>query len=110
MSDKETLGERITTVVDNYTGETDKIVADELRSTILKNSKSRSPEVLLEFNHRQLGFTDEWLAEKMADAKGSKETLESNFLNIWGAGSAASPIKKELLKILYLKWKISSKV
>jgi hypothetical protein len=73
---------------------------DELRSVILKNSKSRSPEVLLEFNHRQLGFTDEWLAEKMADAKGSKETLESNFLNIWGAGSAASPIKKELLKII----------
>lgn len=73
---------------------------EELNSTILKNSKSRSPEVLLEYNHRQLGFTDDWLAERIAVSKGSKETIGSNFLNIWGAGSASSPIKKEYLKII----------
>jgi hypothetical protein len=71
---------------------------DKLIDTIKKNSPGKKVQVLLEFNHRQLGFTDEWLRGKIADAMSDGEDAGADFLNLWAEGSSSSPIPKELLK------------
>ena len=72
----------------------------DLINTIKKNSPGNKLMVLLEFNHRQLGYTDEWLRGKIADAMATGDAIKADFLNIWVEGSATSPIPKHLLKLL----------
>jgi len=64
------------------------------------NSATGNKTVILEFNHRQLGYTDEWLRGKMEDAESDGIDAETDFLNIWASGTDTSPISKDLLKIL----------
>lgn len=71
---------------------------ENLIETIKKNSPSGKVQVLCEFNHRQLGFTDEWLRDKIADAMSDGENAGADFLNLWAEGNESSPIPKELLK------------
>ena len=71
-----------------------------LNEIIQKNTPRGSSGVLLEFNHRQLGYTDEWLRGKIADAMATGDAVLADFLNIWPAGNSGSPIPKELLKRL----------
>lgn len=84
---------------------------EHLCVTIRKNNKTRlsgTPnenkrpqlQVLLEFNHRQLGYTDEWLMSKIEEAKSEGENAKADFLNIWGRGNEASPISPENLEII----------
>lgn len=73
---------------------------DDLVSTIKKNSPSKKVQILLEFNHRQLGHTDDWLRGKIADAMSDGEDAGADFLNLWAQGSESSPIPKELLRII----------
>lgn len=85
---------------------------EDLYATIRKNNKQRISEstgeenvrgklqILLEFNHRQLGYTDEWLRQKLEDAKSSGEDAKADFLNIWGRGNESSPISPENLEII----------
>ena len=72
---------------------------EHLYETIRKNSKGGRIQVLLEFNHRQLGKTDEWLRERILATQTSeqmdKDKIEAEFLNKWSQGSMASPISKE---------------
>ena len=73
---------------------------EDLVATIKKNSPGGKLQVLCEFNHRQLGYTDEWLKGKIADALSEGENAEADFLNKWAEGSETSPIPKELLIII----------
>ena len=73
---------------------------EELHAAIRKNSVSGRLYVLCEFNHRQLGYTDQWLREKMEEAYSKGENAEAEFLNIWPAGNEASPISKEHLNLI----------
>lgn len=75
---------------------------EELEMVMEKNTSGRGKYnvMLLEFNHRQLGFTDEWLAKRMADALSEGEDAESDFLLKWVGGSFSSPIDKDILEIL----------
>lgn len=73
---------------------------EDLVNTIKKNSPGGRVQVLCEFNHRQLGKTDEWLREKIADALSEGENAEADFLNKWAEGSETSPIAKELLIVI----------
>ncbi len=70
---------------------------EELVSVLKKNTTSKSVVMVLEFNHRQLGKTDEWLAEKMADAMSEGDDAEADFLNNWPLGSGTSPLDKDLI-------------
>lgn len=69
--------------------------------TIRKNSPGGNATVLCEYNHRQLGFTDEWLRQKIEDAMADGIKAEAEFLNIWPEGNESSPISKENLCILH---------
>ena len=70
---------------------------DELNDTIRKNTRRGNLSVLIEYNHRQLGKTDEWLKERILEANATGDRAEADFLNKWSQGSAASPISKENL-------------
>ena len=71
---------------------------EDLVSTIKKNNPSGNVSILLEFNHRQLGKTDQWLREKMAAAFSEGENAEADYLNKWSQGNLESPIPKDLLE------------
>lgn len=71
---------------------------DDLLELIRKNNHSGKQQVLLEFNHRQLGFTDEWLKQKITEAMATGDKAEAEFLLKWPEGNESSPIPKELLE------------
>ncbi|EPU3828998.1 hypothetical protein ACVWU4_000979 [Campylobacter coli] len=73
---------------------------EELETIIRKNSPSGKLQVLLEYNHRQLGFSDEWLKQRIEEALAEGERAEADFLLKWGTGSLSSPISKEDLQII----------
>jgi len=80
---------------------------EELKKLIKSNKPAsedkllRATEiVLLEYNHNQLGFSDLWLAERIAKAISEGDDAKADFLNIWSLGSIRSPFTKELLEEL----------
>jgi len=68
---------------------------DDLKAIIFLNSPGRNHEVNCTFNHRQLGYNDEWLVETVARAKASKDDAERDFGNRWTSGGLYSPIDVE---------------
>lgn len=73
---------------------------EELVTKIKLNSPGKKVQVLLEYNHRQLGHTDDWLRGKIADAMAEGEDAAADFLLLWAEGNERSPIHKDMLKII----------
>ena len=71
---------------------------DSTIDVIKKNTPKGDVQVLCEFNHRQLGYTDEWLRTKIAESLSEGENALADYLGIWPSGSATSPIRKDLLE------------
>ena len=74
--------------------------ADEakLHATVAAASINGSNVVVLDFNHRQLGFTDQWLRDRIRESASDKINAEIDFLNKWSRGSSSSPLSPEALK------------
>ena len=75
--------------------------ANEFESTVRKNARGGRFQILLEFNHRQLGKTDEWLRERILELQADhadEEDIAANYLNKWAYGNVMSPISKEDLE------------
>ena len=53
------------------------------------------------FNHRQLGRSDTWVREAIANARCSKVQAEMDFLNIWAMGRLSSPLSPEQSERVY---------
>ena len=73
---------------------------EELVTIIKKNSKDGLPICILDFNHRQLGKSDQWLKDRIAAALSKGGDAERDFLNRWTSGTDSSPIPKDLLNVL----------
>jgi len=73
---------------------------EETLNTILEKNSKMFKVILTEFNHRQLGFSDEWLKERLSVALSKGDAAESDFFNKWINGNISSPIPKELLNII----------
>jgi len=73
---------------------------EDLINTIKLNSPGNVLQVLLDYNHRQLGYTDEWLRGKIADAKSTGKSAEADFLGIWPEGAGSSLISAAKMKII----------
>lgn len=78
---------------------------DELRRVVMKASSGKPKlfAVNCTFNHRQLGYTDEWLMDKIRDnlaTADTRGTIRQDLFNEWGRGHATSPIPKELCRII----------
>ena len=72
---------------------------EELQEIVNKNTR-KYRVVLLEFNHRQLGYTDGWLKERMMESFSEGANAESDYLNKWVAGNMSNPIPKKILEII----------
>lgn len=81
----------------------------DLYEVIRKNNKTRietgndvgkraKVQILLEFNHRQLGQTDDELRANIENSLSEGENRDADFFNIWGHGNSESPLSKEDLK------------
>ncbi len=69
---------------------------EDLEDTIRKNN-SGIVRVNCTFNHRQLGYTDEWLKEKLMETNSSGEEADRDYFNKWTSGNDRSPLSVELL-------------
>lgn len=80
-----------------------------LHDVITKASRSEDLMVNCTFNHRQLGYTDEWLRRAIKDSnKGTdidEEAIKRDFLNIWTNGSRAHPLSPALIERIRLSMK-----
>ena len=65
--------------------------AEALINAITKSSVGGNVRVLVEFQHRQLGYTDEWLRDTIKRAEAKGEAAERDFFNKWTSGSISSP-------------------
>lgn len=66
---------------------------------IIKKAGSGNVRVNCTFNHRQLGYTDEWLKQAIKDnmLEHDPEAANRDFFNHWTAGSQTHPLSIELL-------------
>jgi len=70
----------------------------DLRKVVKTNSRTNEKNVpyrvYTEFNHRQLGISDEQIQEWMADAAAEGADAEKDFLNKWKFGEANTALEK----------------
>ena len=52
------------------------------------------------FNHRQLGYTDEWLKDAIAVTGATGDDLDRDFFNVWTSGSQLSPLTVALAETI----------
>jgi len=71
---------------------------DKLHDIIKKQSRDGSGRMVIDMNHRQLGLTDQWLRDVIAESTGSsEEDIRADMLNQWVFGSKGNPIKPHIL-------------
>lgn len=70
---------------------------EELHTVIRRNSKDGDLMVGATFNHLQLGFSDEWLREKIVATKTTdQDKINRDYFNVWTAGGALSPLPPDV--------------
>lgn len=69
---------------------------EALREMVLRNGSGRKAFVNITMSHRQLGYSDEWLYQTMADNEATGDVANRDFLNIWTFGSMRSPLSPAL--------------
>lgn len=72
----------------------------ELKEVVKLNGTGRKPLVNITMSHRQLGYTDEWLYNAIANANAQGEAADRDFLNIWTSGTQRSPLTVALNEII----------
>lgn len=72
----------------------------ELHQTVRSNSPKGKLQVHCSFNHRQLGYTDEWLREKINEAPSTPDKINRDYFGIWTSGSEASPLPIEISNMI----------
>jgi len=73
---------------------------DELEKIYEQASKDPSVIVIIDVNHRQLGYTDAEWRDTINFGRNSRQMAEIDMLNIWSDGSSRSPLTKEEQDIL----------
>lgn len=69
--------------------------AGELKVLVEKASVVKNL-INITFNHRQLGFTDEWLISVLKKNGATGAKANKDYFNIWDDGATESPLDKEL--------------
>jgi len=64
---------------------------------ILANSRSDVPHVDISFNHLQLGYSDQWLREKIAAVPAKRDQIKRDYLGQWTFGSTSNPIPEKIM-------------
>lgn len=69
---------------------------ESLKQMVKVNCAGRKLMINATFSHRQLGYTDEWLYEAMAQASSFGEAADRDFFNVWTSGTQSSPLTPAL--------------
>jgi hypothetical protein len=72
----------------------------ELEVLVRANSRGNVFRINATFSHRQLGFSDEWLAEKLERADQEGESADRDYFNIWTSGSETLPFSIEIAEAI----------
>lgn len=72
--------------------------SQELEQIIRKSSPKGEYRVNCTFNHRQLGYTDEWLRRKMEDSGAVGEDADRDYFNRWTSGTQQMPLPIALME------------
>lgn len=71
--------------------------ATDLEHLIRTNSPGRKYRVNCTFNHRQLGYTDDWLRRKIEETTGTGDDIRRDFFNEWTSGNLSHPLSTEIV-------------
>lgn len=71
-----------------------------VNSNLRGDSKNKKTIINATFSHRQLGLTDAWLAEALANANAKGDAADRDFFNVWTAGTQRSPLSIALNEII----------
>lgn len=69
----------------------------DLRLTVGNNGKGKKVMITGDFDHLQLGYTDEWLLQKLIETGAEGEDAERDFFSIWTSGGVGSPLPTSVL-------------
>lgn len=69
---------------------------EALITMVKRNCSGRKTLINATFSHRQLGKTDEWLYEAIANSGASGEEADRDFFNVWTSGTQSSPLSVQL--------------
>lgn len=71
----------------------------ELHRVVEKQSKKK-PLVYICLSHRQLGYSDEWLYQKMLESNSTGDEADRDYMNRWTTGSLKSPLSQKVLEVI----------
>lgn len=72
----------------------------QLVNYIKTNSNGRATMVNLTMSHRQLGLSDEWLYDALANARSESDNIDRDYFNRWTNSSSGSLIPDDLAKAM----------
>lgn len=73
---------------------------DVLKEMIYRHATGDKILINGTFNHRQLGYTDEWLYRAIAESGAKGDQANRDFFNIWTAGTQRSPLSVALNELI----------
>lgn len=71
-----------------------------LEDLVRKASPGRVATVHCMFNHRQLGYSDTWLASTIERARSTGEDMLRDFYNKWTSGTQSHPLDTNILEVI----------
>lgn len=72
---------------------------DQMRKLVI-NSCPEKNLINIVLNHRQLGYTDQWLIETLRKNGAKGAAANKDYFNIWDDGATESPLDKELASVI----------
>lgn len=72
----------------------------QLEEVVRKGNPKGELRISAKYNHRQLGYTDEWLRNAIEKAEAVGEDADRDFGNIWTSGGQYSPLSVALNEII----------
>lgn len=71
---------------------------DALERMVKANSRAGVCRINITLSHRQLGKTDEWLRQKLAESLQTGDDANRDFFNMWTSGSQSNPLSLDILE------------
>lgn len=74
---------------------------DDLYDTVRCNCRNKDALLINgTFSHRQLGYDDQWLRQRIAEARQTGDEARRDYLNQWTVGTATNPIDTKTLELI----------
>ncbi len=71
---------------------------EDLKRMIINNSPAGEVRVNCTFSHRQLGYTDAWLKEQLAETGSTGDDCDRDYMNVWSSSTQSSPLPSDIAK------------